>query len=278
MRSDPQNRFLVPFIRSASLGKTAKAGGSWNKKTSWRFTSANPDREKEINWRLDKSLSLGLVGEIGIHQIDRMMWFMGMMPKSVHGYGAINFWTDGRDVPDTVEAFFEFTNGPFMSYRATLASSFEAETLQGSDASVLLRGSRAWMFKEVDAPLFGWEVYARKEAILDETGIVLRADASKQKVAVGAGAPPPPETPALQYALENFLGNCAEINDAAADFTATYPNGTRKDFSEFIQSIKLRHAADYKDGYTATALVIKAQESVMKRTTVDIPKDLFDLG
>ena len=52
----------------------------WNKKQSWRFTSPNPEREREINWRLRKELSLGLVGEIGMHQIDAASWFMNMKP------------------------------------------------------------------------------------------------------------------------------------------------------------------------------------------------------
>jgi len=279
-RSDPQNWFLVPFIRSAPLGKSVMATGHWNKKTSWRLDSPNPDRVKEINWRLDKALSLGLVGEIGIHQIDRMVWLMGNQPVAVRGYGAIGFWQDGREVPDTIEAFFEFPDGPFLTYTATLASSFqgEGEVLQGSDASVLMRGSRAWMFKEVDAPLFGWEVYARKESIGEETGIVLRADASKQKVAVGGTGVQAPETTSLQYALENFLGNCGEINAAVEDFVAAYDPNDRKGFAEVLKGIKLRHAATWQDGYAATVLAIKANESILKRGQVELPKGLFELA
>ena len=34
------------------------------------------------------------------------------------------------------------------------------------------------MFKEADAPLLGWEVYARKDDILSELGIALVANAT----------------------------------------------------------------------------------------------------
>ena len=279
-RADPQNWFLLPFIRSAPLGKFAKASGHWNKKTSWRLDSPNPDRVKEINWRLDKALSTGLVGEIGIHQIDRMVWLMGEQPVSVRGYGAIAFWKDGREVPDTIGAFFEFPSGPFLDYTATLVSSFqgEGEVLQGSDASVLMRGSRAWMFKEVDAPLFGWEVYARKEAVGEETGIVLRADASKQKVAVGGTGVQAPETSSLQYALENFLGNCGEINAAVEDYASMFDVKDTKAFAENLKTIKLRHAATWQDGYAATILALKANEAILKRGQVELPKNLFELA
>src|SRR5262249_52810590 len=75
LRSDKQRLFLVPFVRSGQLGKIAEARSQWHKKTSWRTTSPNPEREKALNWRLDKSTSLGLVGEVGIHQIDQEGWF-----------------------------------------------------------------------------------------------------------------------------------------------------------------------------------------------------------
>ncbi len=284
MRSDPQNWFLLPFIRSGACGKPARASGQWNKKTIWRFNSPNPDREKDLNWRLDKSVSTGLIGELGIHQIDRLVWFLNSLPEAVTGYGAVNYWADGREIPDTVNALYRFKQGPYLTYNATIANTFEGEfeTYYGSDAAVLLRQSRAWMFKEVDAPLFGWEVYARKEShcLAEETGIVLRADASKQKVAVGntAGQPSPnPFTP-LYYALENFLGNCGEINNAVEDYAATYDPKDTKAFADYIKTIKLRHAADYKDGYIATAIALKGHEAVMKCGQVELPKDLFELS
>jgi predicted dehydrogenase len=43
----------------------------------------------------------------------------------------------------------------------------------------VLRDDRAWLFKEADAPVLGWEVYARKELVGDEEGIALVADATK---------------------------------------------------------------------------------------------------
>ncbi|MCP5526644.1 MAG: hypothetical protein H7A47_07545 [Verrucomicrobiales bacterium] len=62
-------------IKAGVLGKTLKARAQHHQKTSWRFSSPNPDREKEINWRLDPALSLGIVGELGIHQLDIANWY-----------------------------------------------------------------------------------------------------------------------------------------------------------------------------------------------------------
>ena len=77
--------------------------GQWNKKTSWRKASPNPDREKALNWRLYKETSLGLVGEIGIHSLDTAGWYLGSAPVSVTGFGGITQWQDDREVADTVQ-------------------------------------------------------------------------------------------------------------------------------------------------------------------------------
>jgi hypothetical protein len=133
-------------------------------------------------------------------------------PTAVTGFGSINFWKDDRDVPDTVQAVFEFPGDVRMIYDATLANSFdgEYEMLYGSDAAVMMRESRAWMFKEVDSPLLGWEVYAAKLKFFNETGIALVAGASKPPPVDAKGQPIQPDpltTTPLFYALSNFLLN-----------------------------------------------------------------------
>jgi len=220
LRSDPQRHFLLPFIRSGALGQTVLARSQWHSKRSWRSASPNPEREKALNWRLDKSISPGLMGEISSHQMDQATWFLNALPIAVSGFGSLSFWKDGREVPDTAQAVLEFPGGVLMSCDASLVNSFDAdyEMLYGSDAAIMLRESKAWMFKEVDSPLLGWEVYARKETFYRETGIALVANASKS---VNAGDQPggheAPTNSALYYALDNFVRNTADLL-AAADF------------------------------------------------------------
>ncbi|MCC6231185.1 MAG: Gfo/Idh/MocA family oxidoreductase, partial [Verrucomicrobiales bacterium] len=173
LRSDPQRRFLLDFVRAGAAGKTVSARCQWHKKQSWRRTSPNPDRETELNWRLAAATSPGLIGEISIHQLDNIAWYLNERPVAVTGFASTIMWNDGRDVPDSVQAVFEFAKGAHITAEATLCNSFDAEyeMLYGSDAAVMLRGNKAWMFKEVDAPLLGWEVYARKDTFYKETGI-----------------------------------------------------------------------------------------------------------
>ena len=283
LRSDPQRHFLLPFIRSGALGKTVMARAQWHKKTSWRFPSPNPEREQAINWRLRRDTSTGLVGEIGIHAIDQAAWLLSLQPVAVTGTHATLLWKDdGRDVADTVDVVIEFDGGVRMNYNASLATSFESEyeLLYGSDGTVLLRDGKAWMFKEVDSPLLGWELYARKDKLFNDTLIVLAAGGSKP----AATAEPPAEgtthaLPPLYYALEAFVGNCAEISSAVEDFTTTFGTAAnKKALAENLAGLQLRNAASWKDGYSATLLALKANEAVTTGKRIGFKKEMFELA
>jgi predicted dehydrogenase len=273
IRSEPQRHFLLPFIRSGALGKFVMARAQWHKKTSWRASSPKPEREKELNWRLDKSLSLGLAGEIGCHAMDQALWFLNMQPVAVTGYGARSFWKDdGREVPDTVQARIEFPEGVFFTYDATLANSFDTqyEMFYGSDAAVMLRDSKAWLFKEADSPLLGWEVYARKEAFHDETGIALVANASKS---VNQGDQPgqqqAPVDTSLFFALRNFVRNASDVGAAVEDFIATFGEDADA-LAEHLGKVHRQPAAGWQEGLQATILAIKTNEAIVTGKRIEL--------
>src|SRR5581483_9470348 len=181
LRSDPQKQFVLGFVRSGAIGKTVMARSQWHKKQSWRRPAASPEREQALNWRLRKETSTGLIGEIGIHQLDLMNWLVRERPSWAAGYGGILAYPDGRDVQDTIQSVVGYSGGVNFSYDCTLANSFDADydIIYGTDAAVMFREDKAWLFKEVDAPLLGWEVYARKDMFYKETGITLVMNASK---------------------------------------------------------------------------------------------------
>lgn len=279
LRSDPQRQFLLPFIRSGALGKTVMARAQWHKKTSWRATSPNPEREKAMNWRLHQATSPGLLGEIAIHQIDQATWYLSGRPVSVYGVGNIQFWKDDRDVPDTVQALIEFPGEVYLSYDTTLASSFDSEyeLYFGSDATVMLRESKAWMFKEVDSPLLGWEVYATKETFYKETGIALVAGKSKgMPTGDQSGSDASTSTP-LFYALQNFLRNTGDFNAAIEDYLAAYGADDQEGLLAQLEKVTRRPAAGYLEGYQATVAALKANEAVLSRKRVELKPEIYDL-
>ena len=279
-RADPQRHFLLPFIRSGALGRWVMARTQFFKKQSWRLASSTTEREEEINWRLDEKLSLGIVGEIGIHHLDQVTWFLDRRPLAVSGNGTIRLWNDGRTVADTVHAHVDFEDSVSTYFNASLASSFggDSETYHGTDATILMRESSAWMFKEVDSPLLGWEVYAMKEKFQKDTGIVLKVGGSKQASFSDEGAPVEPEKTALYYSLEAFLRNCANVNVARNDFVEVFGADDPEALAEHLSEVKLVDTAGYREGFQATALAIKTAEAVAGGKRVEMQNEWFELS
>jgi predicted dehydrogenase len=282
LRSDPQRHFLLPFVRSGAIGKWVQVRSQWHKKTSWRQISSTPERDKAVNWRLAKDTSSGLAGEIALHQIDSTRWFLGMKPVSVTGFGALRHWTeDGRDVPDTIQFVVEFPGGVHYVQDTTLASSFdtEYEMFYGSDASIMLRGNKAWLFKEVDSPLLGWEVYARKDRFGDETGIALVANATK---IAAQGDNPIEEAPftntPLYYSLENFLTNAGEVTASVEEFSAAFDPKDIQSLKKYLADIHLDPYAGYKEAFESTVIALKVNEAITKREKITFKKEWFDLA
>jgi predicted dehydrogenase len=282
LRADPQRLFILPFIHSGALGKSVMARAQWHKKQSWRAASSNPEHEKALNWRLSRATSTGLMGEIGMHQIDQATWLLNARPLAVTGFSRIALYADdGRDVPDTIHAVFEFPGGACMAYDCTLANSFDAdyEMYYGSDAAVMLRESKAWMFKEVDSPLLGWEVYARKDTFYKETGISLVAGGSKQTAldAKATAEAAITSTP-LYAALETFLRNSSDLVTAREDFLAMYGGDDPQALRDQLAKVQRRPAASYLDGYQAAVTAIKANEAILSQQRLVFKPEWYELA
>jgi predicted dehydrogenase len=283
-RADRQILNLETFIRTGVLGRPLKARQQYHKKQSWRAAAPTPERQKEVNWRLDRTISPGLVGELGVHQVDLVNWFLMLRPTAVTGFGSLRQWHDGRDVPDTVIAIFEYPGGMFLTYEATLGNSFDAELnlFFGSDCAVMLRDRRAWMFQEIDAPQLGWEVNAIKEKFYKSTGIVLAAGYSKampNQAMQPAEIPQDPKSP-LQYSLEAFLINSYNHQAAIRDFASAYDASDVAALKQYLADIAKSRvpAPGWAEGYEATVCALKANEAVLKNQKITIETELFQLS
>ncbi len=252
-RTEPQYRSVYGFIRSGALGKIVMARAQWHARESWKRASPDSTRTRALNWRLDSSISTGLMGEVGIQQFDTALWIFGSLPSAVTGFGGVYYWKD-RDVADTAQTVMEFHSGERMIYDATIVSSFDAmyDTFYGSDSTIILRDGKAWMFKEVDAPMMGWEVYARKDKFYKETGIALLANATKLD-ALGQDATdddPNAETP-LFHALKAFMDN--------------YFFGPYEPVMNFQKS------------FEATVVALKANEAVVTNSRIEFQPEWFEV-
>ncbi len=254
MRSEPQNHHVMTFVRTGALGSLAMARSQVHRKESWRRPAPNREREEVVNWRLNREISTGLLGEWGIHHLDTVRWLAGGRPKAVSAFGGVTQWHDGRDVADTTQAVFEFPNEIAYNLSCSLANSFEGsyDVIFGGDSAILLRGTQAWMFREADAPLLGWEVYARRDQFLNDTGISLVADAT-QLLAQGID----PATHAAEAESPVF--------HAVSDFIAAIHDGEPP-------------AAGYAEGFEATVLALKANEALLTGKRVELRDEWFNLS
>ena len=183
----------------------------------------------------------------------------------------------------TIQAVLEFPGGVQMIYDATLANSFdgEYELLYGSDAAIMMRESKAWMFKEVDSPLLGWEVYADKMTFYKETGIALVAGKSKAVPANDQGQPAQPDpfasTP-LFYALGNFLRNAVDMDAAAEDYKSSYGADDVEGLVEHLAKVPRRAAAGYLEGFQAVVTAVKANEAILSSKRIELKPEWYELS
>jgi predicted dehydrogenase len=297
-RSDPLRNDLFLRFKAKDIGQPIFARSQWHDRSAGR----------SANWRWTKETSAGLVGERGVHAIDMAIWLLRGKPAAVSGVGCSVLPPDsGGDAPDTVQAVLEFPDGVWMNFDATVANSFdgEYEAYYGTYAAMLLRDNKAWMFKEVDSPLLGWEVYAPKEVFYKETGIVIKMVASKAPPATAetvsptdpASAPPPTDTnaappatasasaapavedapPPLYFALKNFLLNGADISKAIQNAKDVFGDDPEA-IGQEVAKLPRRPAAGYLEGFQATVAALKANEAVLSGLRTELKPEIYQLG
>jgi len=267
VRSNAQALHVGHFVKARDFGTIIQGRAHWHRRNSWRLTHPDAAREKELNWRLSKETSSGLIGEVGIHQIDTATMYIATLPVSVTGFGAIVEYKDGRDVPDSAQCILEFPKGVTFYYDASLVSSFENqgnigyEVFYANGGTFLMRDQRAWMFKEPDANNLGWEGFARRDVLQVGdpgngtgekigAGIALVADASKQ---IALGKDPGKigtdvSKTSLYQAVEAFVS---------------------------AASLNKRPAVGPKEGYQATVIAHRCHEAALNKSRIEFHDDMF---
>ena len=278
MRSDPQRHFLLPFIRSGALGKSVMARAQFHKKQTWRQTSPNPEREKAVNWRLDKEVSLGLVGELGCHPIDQVTWYFNGLPKAATGFGSIIFHQDGRDgaghgpgcarIPGGCEHDLSRDAGQLLRRRLRDALRQRRRGDDAREQGVDVQGSRF--------AAAGLGSLRPKETFYKETGIALVAGASKSSRRRTEGGAALHQYARCSFALGNFLRNASDFSIAAKDFIESFGDDADA-LKEHLTKLARQPAAGILEGYQATVIAIKTNEAIMTGKRVEIKPEMYEL-
>ena len=103
------------MVKKGLLGDVMHMTGQWHRNPGWTMKKY-PERQKEMNWRLFREYSGGLVAELASHQIDVADRMFGATPEFVSGVGDINYMRDGRDVYDNIHLIFKYPKGQKLIY------------------------------------------------------------------------------------------------------------------------------------------------------------------
>ena len=142
----------VRRINEGEIGEVKHIFGYWHRNNDWRRPVPDPKFERLINWRMYKEYSNGLMAELGSHMIDVANWVFGSVPESVVGSGGVDFWKDGREVNDNVQAIFRYPGGRTFVFSSLLENHKvgNQQWVYGSEGSVELTMEDGNFFYEKD--------------------------------------------------------------------------------------------------------------------------------
>lgn len=127
--------------KAGDIGTITQIRASWHRNKSWRRPlpdGAGREMDRQINWRLYRDRSAGVMTELATHQLQVTNWFFDALPTRVMGSGSICFWKDGREVYDHVALIYDYPGGRKTIYSSLLNNARYGceEQIQGSKGTI----------------------------------------------------------------------------------------------------------------------------------------------
>lgn len=153
-RYAPWIREAVARVHAGEIGQVTHIHGYWHRNHNWRRPVPEPSLERLVNWRMYREYSGGLMAELGSHQIDIANWVFGAPPESVVGSGGIDYYKDGRETNDNVQAVFRYPGGGTFSFSSitTNAMAGNRMMIEGTAGAVEITIEDATFFYEPTRP------------------------------------------------------------------------------------------------------------------------------
>jgi predicted dehydrogenase len=149
-RSSVLYQVAMEMIRKGALGKVMFVRAQWHRNSNWRRPVPDPRLERQINWRMYKEYSGGLLAELASHQTDIANWAFDSEPISVYATGGIDYWKDGRETCDNVEAIYEYSGGRKMAWSSILYNAHLDfnEQILGDRGSLVITLGKGMYYRE----------------------------------------------------------------------------------------------------------------------------------
>ena len=140
----------VDLIQGGKLGKVNSVRAQWNRNGNWRRPVSDKKYERQINWRMYREYSYGLLAELSSHQIDFVNWVFNSNPLKVSGFGGIDYWKDGRETYDNTNVVYAYPNGVKASFTCLTGNSKDDYKIyvMGDKGTMVLDYAKAWFYPE----------------------------------------------------------------------------------------------------------------------------------
>ncbi|HEX8203212.1 MAG TPA: Gfo/Idh/MocA family oxidoreductase [Isosphaeraceae bacterium] len=259
------------LVRAGALGQVSAITCQWHRNHNWRRPVPVPRTdpkwpalERRLNWRLYRASSAGLMAELGSHQLDVATWVLGATPRRVVASGGIDYWRDGRDVPDTIVCIYDYelptppsapgaksgSPAPYtvrVTYSSLCNNAYEgaSELILGTRGSLFLTPTQGLLYREQGPDDAVWTRSAPDDAAVLTAGKTLKLSNAPW---ARRGEP---------IAIENVQGD-----------------DTRDQLVSFLDHVRrrdVRTLCDVAEGLRNTATVLMANQALDSGQAVDYP-------
>lgn len=141
---------VVDLIKNGKIGKITAFECQWNRNGNWRRPVPDEKWEQQINWRMYRKYSGGLLAELCSHQLDFVNWVLGEMPEQVMGIGGIDYWKDGRETYDNIHLVYGYPSGVKATFTCLTSNAMGDYKIKvmGDKGSIILSYAKAWFYPE----------------------------------------------------------------------------------------------------------------------------------
>ena len=250
----------MKLLHDGLIGEIVGMRCHWFRNADWRREVPSPELERQINWRLYKEHSGGLMTELACHQIEVCNLAVGRIPQSISGMGDIVYWKDGREVYDSVNVIYRYADGRKINYESLISNKFN-----GMEDQILGKKGTMELAKGV--------YYLEEDN--SRSGIECLIDSMKEKVLTSVPLAGPSWRPEVkgQYIPHNIVEGRISVN-GGQNMIGVDNDGSDVILSAFCSACITGEKAVnvVEEAYCATVLCLLGNKAMEEQRTILFPE------
>ena len=250
----------MKLLHDGLIGEIVGMRCHWFRNADWRREVPSPELERQINWRLYKEHSGGLMTELACHQIEVCNLAVGRIPQSISGMGDIVYWKDGREVYDAVNVIYRYADGRKINYESLISNKFN-----GMEDQILGKKGTMELAKGV--------YYLEEDH--SRSGIECLIDSMKEKVLTSVPLAGPSWRPEVkgQYIPHNIIEGKISVN-GGQNMIGVDNDGSDVILSAFCSACITGEKAVnvVEEAYCATVLCLLGNKAMEEQRTILFPE------